>query len=44
VNVLNESLAKAGFMVVNEGLKALWQPGEEALAQAFEFGETFALK
>jgi flavorubredoxin len=44
VKVLNEALTKAGFSVVNEGLKALWQPGEEALSQALEFGRALTVQ
>lgn len=35
-------IPQAGFTVVNEGLKALWQPDDEALAQALEFGKALA--
>ena len=44
VKLLSDHLAKAGFEVVGEGLKAMWQPDDEALSQAFAFGKEFAGK
>ena len=44
VKILTHHLTNAGFAVTNDGLKAMWQPGDEALAQALEFGEEFAGK
>lgn len=39
VKVLNEHLTGAGFELLSpEGLRAMWQPGEDELAKAFEFG------
>lgn len=37
----NELLKKGGFDVVNDGLKVLWMPDEDALARCAEFGEAF---
>ncbi|PKM95189.1 MAG: MBL fold hydrolase [Firmicutes bacterium HGW-Firmicutes-1] len=39
VEVINHELEKAGFEVVNEGIKALWNPDEEALEKCREFGK-----
>jgi anaerobic nitric oxide reductase flavorubredoxin len=39
VKVLSEQLAKAGFELVSDGLKTMWQPGDEELAKAFAFGK-----
>jgi len=39
VKVLSEHLAKAGFELVRDGLKTMWQPGDEELAKAFAFGK-----
>ncbi len=39
VKVLSEQLAKAGFELVSDGLKTMWQPGDEELARAFAFGK-----
>ncbi len=44
VKILTERLAAAGFEIAGDGLKAMWQPGEEALAQALAFGKEFAKK
>jgi len=44
VRILADQLTKAGFAIAGEGLKAVWQPNDEALAQAFEFGKEFAGK
>ncbi len=41
VKRMHEDLAKAGFSMVGEGLKTLWEPGDEELTQARAFGETF---
>ncbi len=38
VPLLNESLQKAGFTVVNEGLKVLWNPTEDSKRQCTEYG------
>lgn len=40
--ILHERLAHAGFEVIHEPLKALWQPGENELANALQFGAEFA--
>ncbi len=42
VKILNEHLAKAGFDVIGDGLKTMWQPGDVEFAQALEFGKAFA--
>ncbi|KAF0158286.1 MAG: beta-lactamase domain-containing protein [Syntrophaceae bacterium] len=39
VKILSEHLAKAGFELVSDGLKTMWQPGDEELAKAFAFGK-----
>jgi flavorubredoxin len=41
VKLMSDGLAKAGFEVVAEGLKTLWEPGNDELAQAYAFGESF---
>ncbi|MHB8110787.1 MAG: flavodoxin domain-containing protein, partial [Syntrophorhabdaceae bacterium] len=40
--ILNEGLAKAGFEVIHEPLTAKWQPGEDELLNAFQFGQELA--
>jgi len=42
VKLMNEGLAEAGFAVLGDGLKNLWDPGEKQLAQAYAFGESFS--
>jgi len=44
VKLLNDQLAKAGFEVIGDGLKTMWQPGDEELARALLFGKEFAGK
>ena len=44
VKILTDQLSKAGFEVIGDGLRAMWQPGDEALAQALAFGKDFAGK
>ncbi len=44
VKLLTDHLAKAGFDVVHDGLKALWQPGDDELAHAVQFGREIAGK
>lgn len=38
VGIITEELKKSGFDVVNDGVKALWNPDEEALEQCVAFG------
>lgn len=40
VGIITEELNKAGFDVVNEGIKALWNPDDEALEQCVAYGRT----
>jgi anaerobic nitric oxide reductase flavorubredoxin len=42
VKTLNEGLKAAGFEVVDEGFRALWNPDQEALAGARAFGRKLA--
>jgi anaerobic nitric oxide reductase flavorubredoxin len=37
VRFLKESLDKAGFTVVDDGLKVLWNPTEESRQQCHEY-------
>ena len=39
VKILSEHLAKAGFELVSDGMKTMWQPGDDELAKAFAFGK-----
>ncbi|KYZ75898.1 MBL fold metallo-hydrolase [Anaerosporomusa subterranea] len=42
VKVINGMIGEAGFALVNEGLRELWYPGDEAIAKCQEFGKGFA--
>ncbi len=41
VGVVTEKLKEAGFEVVNDGLKAYWNPDAEMVEQCEQFGEQF---
>ncbi|MCM8900241.1 anaerobic nitric oxide reductase flavorubredoxin [Caldicoprobacter algeriensis] len=41
VKIITEELKDAGFAVVDEGIRALWNPDEQALQQCREFGQRF---
>lgn len=40
--LITEHLQKAGFEIVNDGLRTLWVPDADALKQAHDYGEAFA--
>ncbi|HDP23864.1 MAG TPA: anaerobic nitric oxide reductase flavorubredoxin [Deltaproteobacteria bacterium] len=42
VKIIGEHLKAAGFDVVTEGLKSLWEPADTELSQAFAFGKEFS--
>lgn len=42
VKVINGMLTEAGFGLVNEGLRELWYPGDEAIGRCQAFGKEFA--
>ncbi len=44
VDILTERLEAAKFDVVNDGLRVLWNPDEDAIKECFEFGQEFANK
>lgn len=45
VKVLNDHLTKAGFELIHpDGFRAMWNPGEEELAKATEFGRLIGEK
>lgn len=43
VKVINQRLSEAGFELVNDGLRLLWRPDEDAREQCREFGGQLAL-
>ena len=40
--LITEHLQKAGFEIVNDGIRTLWVPDCDALKQARDYGEAFA--
>ena len=40
--LISESLAEAGFELINDGLKVTWNPDNESMVQCLEFGKTIA--
>ena len=44
VKLLSEHLAAAGFALVDEGIRAQWNPDEAALAQCEQYGRAFVSK
>jgi flavorubredoxin len=42
VKMINELLTEAGFSLVNEGIKALWNPDEDAIKQCIDYGRAIA--
>lgn len=44
IKMITEELNKAGLEVLNEGIKALWNPNEEAIENCKQFGEEFISK
>lgn len=41
VNVLSERLKDSGFTVINDGLRGLWNPDEQAIDNCRKFGKEF---
>ena len=42
VKVLNGLLEESGFSVINEGIRAMWNPDEESLEKCIEYGKEIA--
>jgi len=42
VKLITEELSKAGFEIVDDGIRELWNPNEDALLRCRKFGERFA--
>ena len=42
IKLITEHLKAAGFETVNDGIRTLWVPDQDALAQCHEFGKEFA--
>ncbi|MDF2841419.1 MAG: beta-lactamase domain protein, partial [Clostridia bacterium] len=41
VQIITEELKKAGFEVIDSGVKALWNPDKESLDKCFDLGKQF---
>jgi anaerobic nitric oxide reductase flavorubredoxin len=44
VNIINERLKAAGFTIVDDGLKTLWNPDAAGRKACFEYGKSLAQK
>jgi flavorubredoxin len=42
--IISESLKSAGFDVVDDGIKAMWNPNKENATECIEYGKQFASK
>ncbi|TFG25581.1 MAG: anaerobic nitric oxide reductase flavorubredoxin [Promethearchaeota archaeon] len=42
VKILNDNLEKAGFSIINDGIRALWNPTDDALKKCQDFGKEIA--
>ena len=42
IKVIKEHLEKSGFSVINDGIRALWNPDNESLEKCVEFGREIA--
>jgi len=44
VKMINEGLQKAGFELIDDGIRAEWNPDDEALSRCLDFGKVIAVK
>ena len=44
VKILTDQLQQSGFEIIDEGIKALWNPDEESINRSYEFGQNIATK
>jgi len=42
ITIIKEHLEKSGFSVINDGIRALWNPDNESLEKCVEFGREIA--
>ncbi|MHA1106639.1 MAG: anaerobic nitric oxide reductase flavorubredoxin [Promethearchaeota archaeon] len=42
IKIIKEHLEKSGFSVINEGIRALWNPDDESIGKCVEFGREIA--
>lgn len=43
INLINEELVKAGFEVIDEGVKITWNPDQEAIQKCSELGKNIVI-
>ncbi len=42
VKILTDLIKQSGFEIINEGIKALWNPDDDSVKKAFQFGQDIA--
>ncbi len=42
IKVIKEYLEKSGFSVINDGIRAMWNPDDESIEKCVEFGREIA--
>ena len=42
IKILKDHLEKSGFSIINEGIRAMWNPDDESIAKCIEFGREIA--
>ena len=42
VKVINEMMGKAGFEIIDDGFRNMWNPDEDMKKSAFEYGKSIA--
>jgi len=42
IKVIKEHLEKSGFSVINDGIRAMWNPDDESIEKCVEFGREIA--
>jgi flavorubredoxin len=43
LKIINSGLEESGFSIIDEGLRAMWNPDEESITKCVEFGKRFAV-
>jgi len=43
IRIINELLKDSGFTIIDEGIKALWNPDDESLNKSFQYGQNVAI-
>ena len=42
IKLISECLTAAGFEMIDDGLRALWNPDDDSIAQCYEYGKKIA--